>query len=76
MFQRVRRIAADILQANERDLTAESAAENVESWDSVRHLNLIIALEQEFEMQFEPEETDQMNSLGNILNVLESKVTT
>lgn len=74
LFERVRGIASDVLQVPANQITQQSSTENVESWDSVHHLNLVLALEQEFDLQFEPEEMDQMHSIEHILNVLENKL--
>lgn len=74
VFERVRGIAADVLKLPANKITAQSSPENIESWDSVQHLNLILALEQDFSVQFEPEEIDQMSSIDRILNVLQSKL--
>jgi acyl carrier protein len=74
LFERVRGIAADVLQVPAAQLTPDSSTETVESWDSVHHLNLVLALEQEFDLQFEPEEMDQMHSISHIVNVLENKL--
>jgi acyl carrier protein len=74
LFDRVRRIAADVLEVPEARITVDSSSENVETWDSVHHLNLTLALEQEFNLQFEPEEIDEMSNLRNILSVLGRKL--
>ena len=74
VFERVRGIAADVLKLPANQITAQSSPENIESWDSVQHLNLILALEQDFSVQFEPEEIDQMSSIDRILGVLQSKL--
>ena len=72
--ERVRGIAADVLRLPGNQITAQSSPQNIEGWDSVQHLNLVLALEQEFGVQFEPEEIDQMNSIGRVLTVLQSKL--
>ena len=74
LLERVRSIAADVLQVPAALITQDSSTENVESWDSVHHLNLVLALEQEFDLQFEPEEMDQMHSIAHIVNVVENKL--
>lgn len=74
LFEQVRQIAADILEVPATSLGAESSTENVDSWDSVHHLNLILALEEAFDLQLEPEEIDRMNSVSRIVTVLESKL--
>jgi acyl carrier protein len=73
-FERVSRIAADIMEVPRARITESTSTENLESWDSVRHLNLILALEQEFHMQFEPEEIDEMSDVRQILAVLSRKL--
>ncbi|MGA2255618.1 MAG: acyl carrier protein [Thermoguttaceae bacterium] len=74
LFNRVRRIAADVLEVSQDRIRVDSSSENVETWDSVHHLNLVLALEQEFSLQFEPEEIDEMNNVEHILAVLEGKL--
>jgi acyl carrier protein len=74
LFDKVRGITADVLQVPASQLTSQSSPESIEAWDSVHHLNLILAFEQEFGVQFGPEEIDEMNNLGRILDVLENKL--
>ena len=74
MLERLREIAADILQLPADQISSESSPENVSSWDSVRHLDLVLALEQEFGLQFEPEEIDQMNDIRRISSILARKL--
>ena len=70
ILNRVREIAGDVLEA---PVTAESSPGTVESWDSVRHLNLILALEDEYGFQFLPEEMDEAKSIGQIARMVASK---
>ena len=73
-IERVCGIAADILQVSPDKMTLQSCRDDIDNWDSVQHLNLILALEQKFNVAFEPEEMDHMNSLKDILRLVESKV--
>ena len=57
-------------------INPESSPETLESWDSVQHLNLVLGLEQEFNVQFEPEEMDRMKTIGAISDLVESKLKT
>lgn len=72
-FEDVSAIAADIFQVAARRITQESSPDTIESWDSLQHLNLILALEQSFSLEFEPEEIERMTSIGAILAILEEK---
>ena len=73
-FDRVRGIAADVLDVGPAALSAESSPETVDNWDSVRHLSLVLALEQQFQLQFEPEEIDGMKNLGAMASAVERKL--
>jgi acyl carrier protein len=70
VLNRVRQIAADILQA---DVTPESSPETIGTWDSVQHLNLVMAIEEEYGFQFSPEEMDQAKTVGNFAQLVSAK---
>ena len=72
----VRGIASDILGVPATRLNAASSPDNVENWDSVQHLNLVLALEERFSLQLSPEEIEQMKTLGDTAKLIESKLQT
>jgi acyl carrier protein len=74
LLDRVRGIAADILQVPLAEVGPDSSPESIATWDSVHHLNLVLALEQEFNLQFEPEEIDQIGNVGQIVALVSRKV--
>lgn len=73
LFEAVKSIAADLFMVSSRDLTAGSSADNLERWDSIQHLNLLLALEQKFGVHFDVDELQQMRTIGDIVLVLENK---
>ncbi len=73
VLDQVRSIAGDVLHVPVAKLSADSTPESIESWDSVQHLNLVLALESQFGIEFEPEEIDQMKSIGKIAALVERK---
>lgn len=54
-------------------ITAETSPKTLESWDSLQHLNLVLALEESFGVQISPEEADSMTSIGAIAQILDQK---
>jgi acyl carrier protein len=74
VLERVRELAADVLQLPLEQITPRASPETVAGWDSVQHLNLILALEQEFDLQFEPEEIDGLSSIDRIAAALTMKL--
>lgn len=73
--QRVVGVLADVFEVNPAALGSESSPATVESWDSLRHLNMVIALEQEFGFVFAAEEIEQAVSVEAVCRLVESKVT-
>ena len=51
-------------------VTDDISQSNCEKWDSMNHLNLIVELEEEFDVSFEPEEIAEMKSLEKIIEKL------
>jgi acyl carrier protein len=73
IIEQVRIIVADVLSVPPSALTIQSSPQSLESWDSVRHLNLVLALEEKFSIQFSPEEMEQMGDVGRIVSLVELK---
>ena len=72
-LDRVRRIFSDVFQVPLDQVTPQSSPDTIETWDSLQHLNLVLALEQEFQIQFTPEEIEQLLSVELVAARLEQK---
>jgi acyl carrier protein len=67
-------IAADVFAVDAKTLGNGSSPEQVEAWDSVQHLNLVLALEGRYGILFEPEEMERMKNLGAIATLVGTKL--
>ena len=74
VFNKVAAIAAAVFCVPESSLGPGSSPDNIEGWDSLHHLSLVLALEQEFNVQFSPEEIEQLLSIELITALLEEKL--
>jgi acyl carrier protein len=72
-LDRVRGIFSDIFQVPLDEIRPESSPDTIPNWDSLQHLNLVLALEQEFNMQFNPEEIEQLLSVELVAALLNEK---
>ena len=54
--------------------TTALSQQNCDKWDSLRHLNLIVELEEEFGVEFESEEISEMKSFEDIRRLLTDKI--
>jgi acyl carrier protein len=69
----LRDILADILEIPPTDVTPETGVETVETWDSFRHLQAILAIEGEYGVQFDPQRIPELTTVAKIQSELESK---
>lgn len=58
------------MEVNINDLNENSSNKNVENWDSLRHMNLIVSLEEEFDVELNDEDIVGMDSFKDIERVL------
>lgn len=74
LVARVAGIAADVLGEDQQAVRAETTPNDLESWDSFAQLNLVMALEDEFGVQFSPDDLDAMSSISAIAALVESRI--
>lgn len=58
----IQQIMADVFEITLEQITIESTQDNIDAWDSLKHLNLVVALEEEFGIYFPVEE------IGNLIS--------
>ncbi|NQV43422.1 MAG: acyl carrier protein [Rhodospirillales bacterium] len=49
------------------------SAKDVVGWDSFNHINLIVALEEAFELSFTADEIDNMTCVGDLVSILQAR---
>ncbi len=74
MKNEILRVMSDVFEIDFNDFKEEINQKNIDNWDSLRHLNFIVELEELFSVSFEPEEISEMNSIDKILEILQQKM--
>jgi len=54
-------------------ISDDISQQNCDKWDSMNHLNLIVELEEEFDVSFEPEEIAEMKDIATIGQMIQQK---
>ena len=67
----LRQVMADIFGVAAETVNEDSSIDTLPDWDSLRHLNLILALEQKFQISFTEEETVEILNYQLIKMALE-----
>lgn len=67
----LKQVMATMLNVDASSIDADSSMDNVANWDSLRHMNLVLALEEEFKVTIPDEEAGDITSYKLIKLVLE-----
>ena len=70
IFEKVVDICKDVFDNSELVITDESAATDIEEWDSITHFDLINDLEKEFGVSFTLAEVTESKNLGDLVDAL------
>jgi acyl carrier protein len=63
-------IVSQVMNVPVEALSVDSSPDTVENWDSLKHMNLILALEEEFNVTFSDEDIVQLLSVEIIIETL------
>ena len=74
LLVQVRQIVSDVFAVPLEQVDGNSSPETIEAWDSMQHLNLVLAVEDRFNLQFTPEEMEQMRTVDQIVTILRSRI--
>lgn len=73
MEQEIKKVMGTILGKNIEEIGNDASPDTIQEWDSLKHMNLIIALEEEFNVEFSDEEIGEITSFQKIFEVISSK---
>lgn len=69
----IRALIAETFRLPVDAITGETAIENTEAWDSLKHMELIIGIEERFDLTLDGDEIAQMTSVSAVEEVLRTK---
>ena len=73
VFERLTVVFHDVFDDENIVISDSTTASDIDGWDSLGHLNLIVAIEAEFKMKFSVDEVVSIQNVGDIVNLLLSK---
>ena len=74
LLEQVKDVASDVLGVPASSLKGDSSPDTIESWDSVQHLSLVMALEQRFGVSIDPADVEKMRTLESVAQVIARKL--
>ena len=73
IFEKLNEIFCDVLDLDEIKLTDSSCADDIEEWDSLSHIQLIVAIEKAYGIKFTSLEIMKWKNVGEMVDSILSK---
>jgi acyl carrier protein len=68
--KKLKDVLAEILEVDPSEIHEDSSMDTIESWESIRHMNLILAIEEEFGVAIPDDEAANLTSYALLRVVL------
>ena len=73
LLKKVECIFRDILDNDEIELYESTVADDIDEWDSLTHIQLVVAIEKEFGIKFTSREILSWNNVGDMIKTIRNK---
>ena len=75
VFERLNEVFRDVF--DEEDITVDegTTAEDIDGWDSLEHINLVVEIENQFGMKFTMGEVHEMKNVGEMVDIIIERAT-
>ena len=76
IYEKLTRVFRDVLDDDVLEITPEMTANDVEDWDSLSHVRLILSVERIFDIHFSIIELAQFDNVGQLTDMIADKIKT
>ena len=73
ILSQVTEILMDVLDVEDLIITEKTHASDVDEWDSLNHIQLIVAIEKHFKIRFTSREIQSWSNVGEMIDSIEQK---
>ncbi|KSV58817.1 acyl carrier protein [Acetivibrio ethanolgignens] len=73
IYEALNEVFRDVFDDEDITVTAETTANDIEDWDSLEHINLVVAVEQYFQMKFTMGEVTSMKNVGEMVAIIQER---
>ncbi|HEX4052475.1 MAG TPA: acyl carrier protein [Steroidobacteraceae bacterium] len=71
--QRLKQIFREIFDDNSIEIADSTTAADIEAWDSLNHINLIVRVEREFKIRLSTREVQNLQNVGALIALIGKK---
>ncbi len=74
IYERLNKVFRDVFDDEDIVVTDTTTSDDIEDWDSLEHINLIVEVEHEFGIKFNMNEVTTMKNVGDMVNIIQSRI--
>ena len=73
IMERLTVVFRDVFEDDSLVITEETNAKDIEEWDSLTHVALIVAVQEEFDIHFSVKDIIGMKNVGEMMDIIEEE---
>lgn len=74
LFQKIKEIFRDIFDDENLEIFESTNSSTIDDWDSLNHINLVVAIESEIKIKFNFEELSTLKDVGAMMDLILKKI--
>lgn len=74
VMDKVQDIFRDVFDDDSLCISDSTNSSDIEDWDSLEHIALIVSMEKEFNMKFDIKEVNKLENVGGMIDLIMSKL--
>lgn len=73
IYQALTGLFQDVFEDDSLELSPDLTADDVDGWDSLSHIQMLLAVEQAFNVRFSAAQVSSLSRLGDLVDLIQSK---
>lgn len=74
IFEKLNEIFKDVMDNDEIEVTESTSSDDIEEWDSLSHIQLVVAIEKAFNVKISSVEVRSWDNVGDMVDALMDKI--
>lgn len=74
VFEKLNEVFRDVFDDEDIVVTDTTTAKDIDDWDSLEHINLIVAIENKFKIKFKMNEVTGLKNVGEMVDVILGRI--
>ena len=74
LYERLNKVFQEVFDDEDIEVNDATTAKDIEDWDSLEHINLVVAIEKTFGIKFTMQEVNEFKNVGGMVDIILSKI--